>query len=370
MADSSNTNPASSDLAGGGYAPTNPAGNTGLATPRLTGGGSGGLLDLSASDSTPRYRGGLAGSLDELDALTSRLGGMSDRLFGSLGYAAPTSGGLDPRLLGGGDSTSFQVPVEQYDEMGQPLHGRSHYNALSQLGSIWNSDAPISDKLRQTGRWSVYTVPDAQQRRAEFSGTSSAAGQRPDYALEFALGFPFTIPLGIGMLAGANDRQLAALDQASAGLYGASGALAAATASPKMMLAPNVGLMPSTGYAPPELPPFDGETTHGLLLTDEGDIVPLRSGNADPAYRNYKNASHVEGKAAIYIRNNKSSGGVLYMNNSNGICGICNNMTETLLPQDSQLVVVPPEDAVPNNPAAVATPLIYTGNATIPKRPR
>ena len=34
------------------------------------------------------------------------------------------------------------------------------------------------------------------------------------------------------------------------------------------------------------LPAYDKKTTYGFLVTNEGDVVPLRSGDADPVRRN------------------------------------------------------------------------------------
>ena len=42
-------------------------------------------------------------------------------------------------------------------------------------------------------------------------------------------------------------------------------------------------------------------------------------------------------------------------------------MLPTLLPENSSLTVVPPSNAVPNNPKAVAYPKEYVGNSNNPK---
>jgi hypothetical protein len=73
----------------------------------------------------------------------------------------------------------------------------------------------------------------------------------------------------------------------------------------------------------PQLPAFNGVNTEGVLITNEGQVIPLRSGNANPIYANYPAASHVEGKAATWIRENGSTGGIVYQNNPNGTCGFC-----------------------------------------------
>jgi uncharacterized Zn-binding protein involved in type VI secretion len=118
---------------------------------------------------------------------------------------------------------------------------------------------------------------------------------------------------------------------------------------------------------PPELPPFDGKTTQGVLITKEGQTVPLESGNTDPKYANYAAAGHVEGKAAIWMRDNDSEGGTVFHNNTNGTCNYCNTQIPTLLPEGSTLDVVPPDNAVANNQWAHADPTSYTGNANSPK---
>ena len=42
-------------------------------------------------------------------------------------------------------------------------------------------------------------------------------------------------------------------------------------------------------------------------------------------------------------------------------------MLETLLPENAELFVIPPENAVANNSRAVANPSLYIGNSNIPK---
>ena len=118
------------------------------------------------------------------------------------------------------------------------------------------------------------------------------------------------------------------------------------------------------------LPEYDGKTTFGVLITNEGDVVPLRSPGASPLYNNYSPAGHVEGKAAIWIRQNNSTGGVVYHNNTDGTCGFCNSMLTTLLPYKSLLRVVPPRSAVAKDAWAIDYPKAYEGNSAIPKPPR
>jgi len=117
------------------------------------------------------------------------------------------------------------------------------------------------------------------------------------------------------------------------------------------------------------LPKYDGKTTYGVLITNEGNAVPLQSGQASPLYSNYPPASHVEGKAAIWIRENGSAGGVLYHNNTGGTCGFCNSQIRTLLPEGARLRVVPPGNAAAKNSRANESPTDYTGNGAMPNPP-
>jgi RHS repeat-associated protein len=121
------------------------------------------------------------------------------------------------------------------------------------------------------------------------------------------------------------------------------------------------------GPTVPELPAFDEKTTHGVLITNEGEVVPLQSGSASPTYANYPAASHVEGKAAIVIRESSSSGGVVYHNNPNGTCSFCNSQVPTLLPEGAELRVVPPAGTVPPSARWYVNPKPYVGNSSIPK---
>jgi hypothetical protein len=118
------------------------------------------------------------------------------------------------------------------------------------------------------------------------------------------------------------------------------------------------------------LPKYDNKTTYGVLITNEGDIVSLESGEKDPRYSNYPPSSHVEGKAAIWIGGHGSTGGVVYHNNTDGTCGLCNSQVRTLLPPKKELFVVPPADAVAKKRGAIAYPKPYVGDDAIPKPPK
>jgi SCP1.201-like deaminase len=122
------------------------------------------------------------------------------------------------------------------------------------------------------------------------------------------------------------------------------------------------------GLASPWLPKFDGETTYGVLITKEGKVVPLRSGQPD-RFWNYPSGKHVEGKAAVWLRDNSSLGGVVYHNNTTGTCGFCNTQIPKLLPKDARLDVVSPGGAIAKNPQAKTGITEYLGDKTLPKLP-
>jgi RHS repeat-associated protein len=132
--------------------------------------------------------------------------------------------------------------------------------------------------------------------------------------------------------------------------------------------APADNAQPANAVAPtrPTLPAFNGQATEGVLLTNEGQVVPLRSGNPNPTYANYPAAGHVEGQAAIWIRENGSTGGVVYHNNPRGTCGFCNAQVPTLLPEGASLRVVAPEGTVPP-PGWFNNPNPYIGNSATPR---
>jgi hypothetical protein len=116
-------------------------------------------------------------------------------------------------------------------------------------------------------------------------------------------------------------------------------------------------------------PKYDGKTTYGVLITNEGDVVPLQSSERSPLYSNYVPSGHVEGKAALWMRGHGSSGGVVYHNNTDGTCGFCNAQIGTLLPKGIRQWVVPPADAIAKNSKARQGLTYYIGNSEKPKLP-
>jgi hypothetical protein len=105
------------------------------------------------------------------------------------------------------------------------------------------------------------------------------------------------------------------------------------------------------------------------LITNEGDVVPLQSGDRDPLYSSYVSAGHVEGKAAPWMRDHGSTGGTVYHNNIEGTCGWCNSQLPTLLPEGARQWVIPPADADAKNAWARQNLTDYPGNSAIPSPP-
>lgn len=103
------------------------------------------------------------------------------------------------------------------------------------------------------------------------------------------------------------------------------------------------------------------------MVLDDGTQVPFSSGNANPNYKNYIPASHVEGKSAIYMRENGINNGTVFHNNTDGTCPYCDKMLPTLLEEGSTLTVVPPTNASAPKPSWVDTVKTYIGNDKIPK---
>ena len=117
----------------------------------------------------------------------------------------------------------------------------------------------------------------------------------------------------------------------------------------------------------PGLPVYDRVTTYGILITNNGERITFSSGSAVQKYKNYIPASHAEGKAAIYMRENSIKSGTIYHNNTDGTCPYCDKMLQTLLEEGSTLEVIPPKGAKASKSGWVDKPKTYTGNANIPK---
>jgi SCP1.201-like deaminase len=97
------------------------------------------------------------------------------------------------------------------------------------------------------------------------------------------------------------------------------------------------------------------------------DPKALKSGSIGLGYESYPAARHVEGKAAIAIREGISSGGISFHNHPNGTCPVCDRSIPTLLPEGAKLWVVPPKDAVALTERWIAEPKLYIGNSAQPK---
>jgi len=157
-----------------------------------------------------------------------------------------------------------------------------------------------------------------------------------------------------------------ATDQAAAGERAVPGAQAGT--SPPLSLLPQARLEALRDTV--QLPKFDREKneTSAILFTNEGKIIEFKSANPLD-YGNYIGATHAEGKAAVWIRQNNSSGGVLFHNNPGGTCPFCNSHLETLLPEGARLWVLPPAKAVAKTRGWIPYPKPYNGNDAQPLLP-
>lgn len=104
--------------------------------------------------------------------------------------------------------------------------------------------------------------------------------------------------------------------------------------------------------------------TAGVLDLD-GELIPLVSGKS--LLPNYAASGHVEGQAALIMRERGATIGRLLIDNPNGICGYCTSQVATLLPKDAVLEVATPLGTVPPS-ARWTTSKTFIGNAADPKR--
>ncbi|MGW5134182.1 RHS repeat-associated core domain-containing protein [Streptomyces sp. NPDC004135] len=79
--------------------------------------------------------------------------------------------------------------------------------------------------------------------------------------------------------------------------------------------------------------------TAGVLELD-GELIPLISGKS--SLPNYAASGHVEGQAALIMRDRGASSGRLLIDNPSGICGYCKSQVATLLPEKATLEVGTP----------------------------
>jgi hypothetical protein len=129
----------------------------------------------------------------------------------------------------------------------------------------------------------------------------------------------------------------------------------------------------SGGTGGEQLPLFDessyrvaakggSQPTAGVLELD-GETIPLVSRAADPA--NYPASGHVEGQAALIMRERSATSGILEIDNPNGICGRCVSQVPTLLPEGAELNVRTPLGTVPRGPTW-SNSRSFIGNAADP----
>jgi hypothetical protein len=115
-----------------------------------------------------------------------------------------------------------------------------------------------------------------------------------------------------------------------------------------------------------QLPEYDGHTS-AVLLTDDGRVIKLESGPPDPRY-GLPAGKHAEGKAAIWMRDNGVTGGIVFHNYPEGTCFGCDSNLYTLLPEGARLWSVPGAD-VPTQKYWITKPKLYIGNSAQPLAP-
>ena len=118
----------------------------------------------------------------------------------------------------------------------------------------------------------------------------------------------------------------------------------------------------------PTLPAYDKNKTEGVLyyIDKKGEIQAKEfSSGGKTDFPNYANSNHVEGKSALFMRDNAVREAVVFHNNTDGTCSFCVAMTETLLPKGT---VVPPENAVAKKRGYIDVPKTFIGNENEPKR--
>ncbi|MGW0998323.1 RHS repeat-associated core domain-containing protein [Streptomyces sp. NPDC002523] len=103
--------------------------------------------------------------------------------------------------------------------------------------------------------------------------------------------------------------------------------------------------------------------TAGVLEID-GTLWPLVSGKS--SLPNYAASGHVEGQAALIMKELDASSGRLLIDNPNGICGYCKSQVATLLPENAVLEVRTPLGTVTPSSRWSAS-RTFTGNDRDPK---
>ena len=100
------------------------------------------------------------------------------------------------------------------------------------------------------------------------------------------------------------------------------------------------------------------------VLDIGGELTPLVSGKSPLG--NYAASGHVEGQAALIMRERGVSTAELLIDNANGICGYCTSQVPTLLPEGAQLSVRTPLGTVPPS-SRWFNGRTFSGNAADPK---
>ena len=128
-------------------------------------------------------------------------------LDGDAPAAEPQLAGSGLRLPG--EPRGLRLGTGAVDTMGQPLNGRSNYDAFSKLSDILGSSNGEQFSLGRLYEWATYTVPDAQQRAAESNARYGLAQDpslaRIDAMIASPIGAVFS--LGTRALGGSQEAQ-------------------------------------------------------------------------------------------------------------------------------------------------------------------
>ena len=290
------------------------------------------------------------GKIDAGKSITSGLtNAVSNAIYGTKPLKGVINAGL--RGAGAGAATAGINYISDFIRQ-NPGYGGTDAGLLAKMaGRLVSPYGLLRDPRKGCGSFSLF---------AKIPGYDSAKGfqyglPRTDGLWEQKKKFDFGEFLGAIIFGGVVG------GFTSAGFYGAGKGIE------KLKDGFRVG---KSGTSSINLPEYDGKTTHGVLVLDDGTQVPFSSGNANPNYKNYIPASHVEGKSAIYMRENGINNGTVFHNNTDRTCPYCDKMLPTLLEEGSTLTVVPLANARAPKLSWVDTVKTYIGNDKIPKKPK
>ncbi|MFF7290216.1 RHS repeat-associated core domain-containing protein [Streptomyces griseorubiginosus] len=227
------------------------------------------------------------------------------------------------RTVGGNVSASFSFkkgPNPAPTKSG----GNNRENLMGHLGGIAYGLDKVSDLANPFCWFDSGSCSATEDTVETYDNWAKAAGADPDspsYLAAWDNG-SLAAPLALGGRYGAENPERLPFAAAESG--------ARLTAAQRMLI--------SIGQ--------EGKTA-GVLEVD-GALIPLVSGKSNPG--NYAASGHVEGQAALIMREMGAAKGKLIMDNPSVICGYCVSQVPTLLPEGAVLEVTAPAGTVPKTP--------------------